>query len=499
MNAMARETAGASSRPGSAAGRCLPLATLLLLLAGASPPVGTAAWTRESVHEALNPVFVNRMAEFYVAGAAIAVVHGGRTVYVRGWGSAEVFEPRPVIPERTIFRIGSVSKVVTGVAVLQLVDRGLLDLDADVNRYLTALQVPDTFPEPVRVRDLLTHTAGFDQLGYGRHATSREEVQPLAAFLAGNLVRLRPPGVLATYDTYGITLAGYLVEVVSGQPFEEYLQEHVFGPLEMRRTSITVPASRSADAAVGYEFRGEWFPQEWEFMNTDPASSVNSTVTDMANFAAMLLAGGEFRGHRILSEASARAMLRRQFGNDPRIPGFGFTFWEDRTFGVEAFSHGGSMTGYGCLLYLVPQHDVGVFVAYNQESDRLGNAAIEALVRSFLPGARSGAEVLPTLQGPVDVSPFAGTYAESTYNHTRPELGGWRKRPFVIIAGGDGNLHLGDQTLRPVDRLVFQGEDGPLLVFREDTDGRVTHLLVRQKVYERLPDPPDPPDAPEDG
>lgn len=493
MNAMARGTAEASSRGGSAVRRWLPPAALLLLLAGASPRARHVAWTQETLDEALNPVLVNKMADFYVAGAAIAVVHGGRTVYVRGWGSAEVFEPRPVVPERTIFRIGSVTKVVTGVAVLQLVDRGLLDLDADVNRYLTAFQVPETFSEPVRVRDLLTHTAGFDQLGYGRHAATRDEVQPLATFLAGNLVRLRPPGVLATYDTYGITLAGYLVEVVSGQSFEEYLEEHVFRPLEMRRTGITVPGSRSADAAVGYEFRGEWFPQEWEFMNTAPASSVNSTVTDMANLAAMLLAGGEFHDRRILSEASARAMLHRQFGNDPRLPGFGLTFWEDRTFGIEAFSHGGSMTGYGCFLYLVPDHDLGVFVAYNQESDRLGNAAIDTLVRSFLPDARSDPEALPTLEGPVDASPFAGTYAESTYNHTRPELGGWRMRPFAITADEGGNLHLGDRTLRPVDRLVFQREDGRLFVFREDTDGRVTHLLVRQKVYERLPDPPEAP------
>lgn len=444
-----------------------------------------ALLTERALDSVLRPVFIDKMADRYVAGAAVAVVYGGDIVYRAGFGRREVYRELPVDADRTIFRIGSITKVLTGVSVMQLVERGLLRLDADVNDYLDEVRVPSTFDEPVRVRDLLTHTAGFDQIGLGRHVTSRDAVRPLGDFLSENLVRIRPPGEVTTYDTYAITLAGYLVERLSGLPYEEYLRRHVFEPLAMHRSGITVPPALAHDVAVGYEFRGEWFPQEWEYMNTDPASTVNATVTDMANFAIMLLDGGRFRGRQVLSEASVNAMLRRQYGNHPDQPGYGYTFWEDWSHGVRGMSHGGSMTGYGTFLYLLPEHDLGVFIAYNQESGTLASLVLSRLMSALFPNRPPARPMRPRLPRPVDLSRFVGTYASSIYHHGNPQTG-WRRRPFEIGALGDSALSFGDAPAYQVGPLTFQRDDGVLLTFRENDDGAITFLFVNQAVYERL-------------
>jgi CubicO group peptidase (beta-lactamase class C family) len=433
----------------------------------------------------VRPVFIDHMADRYIAGAAISVVHDGELVYRAGFGRREVFHEVPVEPERTIWRIGSITKVMTGVAVLQLVDRGLLDLDADVDDYLSDLEVPATFEQPVRVRHLLTHTAGFDQIGLGRHAASREEVRPLAEFLDEYLVRIRPPGVVSTYDTYGITLAGHLVEQVTGLSYEEYLKRHVFEPLDMHRSGIVIPPALEDDVATGYGFAGHWEAAEWEFMNTDPASTVSSTVLDMARFAIMLLEEGRYRGRQVLSERSAHAMLTRQWTNHPDQPGFGFTFWEDRSYGIPAFSHGGSMEGFGSFLFLVPEHDLGIFIASNQESGSLANAVLTALVDALFPGRPQTPDLRPRLDGPVDVSPFTGTYANSMHHHTKPEVG-WKRQPFELEADDRGRLVFQGEPAFAVGPLAFQRDDGLLITFRENEQGEIEYMFVNQSVYEKL-------------
>jgi len=444
-----------------------------------------ALLTPERLDALLRPVIINKMADRYVAGSAIAVVHEGQVVYRAGFGRREVFKEVPVDSERTIWRIGSITKVVTGVAVMQLVDSGRLDLDADVNTYLKAFKVPATFPEPVRVRHLLTHTAGFDQIGLGRQVSRAADVRPLGDFLRENLIRIRPPGQYTTYDTYAITLLGYLVEQVSGLSFEDYLRRNIFTPLAMTRSGIMVPPDLQNDVAIGYGFAGAWEAERWEFMNTAPASTVNSTVEDMSNFARMLLDGGRFNGRQVLSERSARAMLTRQFTNHPDQPGYGFTTFEDGTFGVPAFSHGGSMAGFGAFLYLVPDHRLGVFVATNQESSVIAQAAVSALVDAVFPGHPPARRLLPKAPAPTSLKRFVGRYANSMYHHTDPTRG-WRPAPFELTADTQGRLVFNGAPAHAVGPLSFQREDGVLLSFIEDSTGVITRFVIGQQVFERL-------------
>ena len=433
----------------------------------------------------LRPIFIDIMAKHQIAGAAIAIVHGDELIYDQGFGHREVYQEKPVEAHQTIFRIGSISKVVTGVAVMQLVDRGLLDLDANVNDYLTAFKVPDTFPEPVRVRHLLTHTAGFDQIGLGRHVRQAEDVLPLGVFLKNNLIRIRPPGEVSCYDTYAITLAGYLVEQLSGLSFEDYLQTNIFRPLGMHRSGIAIPPALANDRSVGYFFGDTWRAKPWEFMNTDPASTINSTATDMANFAIMMLQDGEFEGQKILTPGSARAMLTQQHTNHPDHPGYGLTFFEDRSHGVPSFGHGGSMEGFGAYLHLVPEFDLGIYLSYNQESGVLPDAVLTRLMAELFPDRSSGHELRPRVEKPSDLARFAGTYANNMYHHTNP-MTGWVPRPQEIKANDQG-IVFKDKLAYQVGALDFQRDDGVLLSFREDAQGEISYLFINQTAFERLP------------
>jgi hypothetical protein len=177
-------------------------------------------------------------------------------------------------------------------------------------------------------------------------------------------------------------------------------------------------------------------------------------------------------------------MLTRQFTNDPEQPGFGYTFWEDRSLGVPAFSHGGSMTGYGAFLYLIPQHRIGVFIAFNQESTSLSTAAVSRLVAELFPGAGKPA-LRPRYTGPDDAERFAGTYASSIHNHRDPTRG-WRRIPMQVTVNDSGQLVFQRQTATRVGPAMFQMADGVLVTFRQDALRRITHMFVNQAVFERI-------------
>ena len=198
----------------------------------------------------VDPIIAAQMEKEHIPGAVFVLVQDGKILYKRGYGFADIASRKPVDPVETIWRIGSISKVFTATAVVQLADRGQFRLSDDVNRYMRRFKVPATYPEPVRFWHLLTHTAGLDEIRPGTRAETEAGLLPLGDFLAPKLVRLRPPGQVISYSTYGITLGGYLVEQVSGMEFEKYLSRNIWLPLGMTRTNIVVPDSLKSDLAA---------------------------------------------------------------------------------------------------------------------------------------------------------------------------------------------------------------------------------------------------------
>jgi CubicO group peptidase (beta-lactamase class C family) len=190
-----------------------------------------------------------------IVGGVVAVVEHGRVVLAKGYGEADREGHRQVDPQRTLFRVGSISKLFVWIAVMQLVDRGQLDLDADVNTYLDSVQIPATFEQPITLAHLMTHTAGFEDRVLGLFARDAAAVRPLETLLAEEMpVRVRPPGVLASYSNHGTALAMLIVEQVSGVPWIEYLETRVLEPLRLGHTTFRqpVPETWLDDLAVGY-------------------------------------------------------------------------------------------------------------------------------------------------------------------------------------------------------------------------------------------------------
>jgi CubicO group peptidase (beta-lactamase class C family) len=253
------------------------------------------------------------MEKSHIPGAVISVVKDGKIIFTKGYGVADIEKKTPVVPDQTIFRIGSITKVFTALAAVQQADRRKIKLTDDVNKYLTGAKVPNTFPQPITFHDLLTHSSGLDEISPGRHTDDENKVIPLGEFLKTRIVRRAPPGEIISYSTYNTILAALAVEQITKTPFTAYLQKNIFEPLGMNRTSIhSVKSEYKQDLATGYEYdKNKYQKLPFEWSHTYPAGSINSTATDMARFMIANLQMGTIDGKRILSE-KPRAKCRRR-------------------------------------------------------------------------------------------------------------------------------------------------------------------------------------------
>ena len=463
------------------------------ILAAQSPALSGDARNQELV-AFLDEVVPREMARAGVPGATVAVV-SGETNVIRGYGYANIERQTRVDPDRSIFRIGSITKLFTSTAVIQLSDRGLLDVHADVNRYLVRLRVPDSYSRPVTSAHLLTHTAGFDERNRGRRASGPGAVLPLPRFLSDRLVRIRPPGEISSYGTYGLTLAAVLVEDISRIGYQDYVADRIFRPLGMTRSSIgTVPEPMRADLALGYVRQGNRFrAAQFEYFHSFPASDINSTASDMARFLRAHLHGGSDGNARILSQAASDEMHKRQFTHHPRLAGWTYGFRELFQNGERAIWHGGSMEGFGALLFLVPARDFGLFIAYNRETAELAEHVKNALMNRYFP-YEAAADPRPAGADTMlrDLSRFAGAYRSTEYCHQCSDvvetIAARRLAPrFRIGINTDGTLSLWGERLIQVEPLLFRvAGDRGYIAFREGERGRITHLFAAQSSYERL-------------
>jgi CubicO group peptidase (beta-lactamase class C family) len=235
----------------------LLLATSLMGLTGS--PVASSAGSEEQVfarilyasHDKIetgdletftDELITRQLDEYHIAGAVVSIVQDGKIELTRGYGYANIEEQIPVTPDETIFRIGSAGKLFTWTAVMQLVEQGKIDLDTDINTYLPDFKIPDTFPEPITMLNLLSHTAGFEERTTGTESRGPEEIISLHEYLSRYMPdRVRPAGELITYSNYGTALAGYIVEAVSGMPFEKYIERYLFSPLSMAHSTFRQP------------------------------------------------------------------------------------------------------------------------------------------------------------------------------------------------------------------------------------------------------------------
>jgi CubicO group peptidase (beta-lactamase class C family) len=445
-----------------------------------APAPGRGVRDRAELEAFLDGVMAANMRDKHVAGATVSVVKDGALVFAKGYGYADVAKRTPVDAERTLFRIGSTSKLFTWTAVMQLVEQGKLDLDADVNKYLD-FKIPATFPQPITLRHIMTHTPGFEEDGRDLIGDDSTYNLPLGRWLATHIPgRVRPPGTYASYSNYATALAGYIVQRVSGVPWDDYIEQHVLTPLGMTHTSTRqpLPARLHGDMSQGYIWGGgSYVPKKFEIVEPMPAGSIAASAADMSKFMIAHLNDGTLNGQRILADSTAKRMHARAFTHDPRLPGFALGFYEKTSHGLRIIGHGGDTQYFHTDLALIPDEKLGVFVSYNTVTG--GELSFTQVLTQFLDHYYPSAPSIVAM--PADATKEAQRVA-GEYEFNRRSYTTFQKAIGLagdIKIGADSGrliMHsaLGDSRLVPVGPLLYREELGDGLVsFQKDSAGRI--------------------------
>ena len=436
--------------------------------------------------------------ENHIAGAAVSVVKDGKLFFTKGYGYSDLDNRISVDPEQALFKIGSVTKLFTWTAVMQLVEQGKLDLNANVNTYLD-FHIPDTYPQPITLKYLMSHTAGFEDQHVDMVTWKQENLAPQREWLASHIpARVRPPGEVVAYSNYGAALAGYIVARVSGQSYSQYVEEHILNPLGMKSSTaqLLTPPDLSAHESVGYAYQNGAFkvvPPIFGQVDLFPAGVIRATVTDMARFMIAHLQDGRYSDATIgeagiLQEATVRQMHSTLYAPDPRLLGNAYGFFEFSDNGQRVIGHSGEGEPMHSLLLLLPDQNLGVFVAYNTLD--VGELVDQHLgfQRAFFDHYYPAPRLEPT-QPPADFAGradrFVGSYRWTWSSSTTLEKYSTQLfAPTVKIKNpGDGTLFMatpyGDMQLVEVEPLFFRQVDGQFhFLFREDSQGHITYLFT---------------------
>ncbi|GAA3017347.1 serine hydrolase domain-containing protein [Streptosporangium longisporum] len=420
----------------------------------------------------------------HVPGAVVSVVGAGKTLFSKGYGLADRENGTPFDPGTSLVRIASITKLFTWTAVMQQVQRGRLDLHADVNRYLTSFRVPATYPRPITLAQLMDHTAGFEDSAIGVGARTKADVPPLDRYLAERMpARIRPPGEVSAYSNHGAALAGHIVSQVSGKPYDRYVQDHILDPLGMRHSTASepVPAHLAAGQARSYDHEdGTYRRKPFVFDTLPPDGSISATADDMARFMIAHLENGP----PVLDEPTTRLMHRRSFAADPRIDGYAHGFKEQTVNGHRVIMHDGSWEGFQSALLLVPGAGIGLFVSTNGTG---GVDAVSELVPAFFDRFLPGDRAAPSAPPGRTAAPVAGFYrpartVESTIEKVLTLTGSSRLR----ITDG-GRLAFKGMTWSPLAPGLYQQDGGSQRLAFVTNDAGVTYAATDGPAYELIP------------
>lgn len=414
-------------------------------------------------------------------GAVVAFVKGGQVLLEKGYGYADVATQTPVDPKTTLFRPGSTSKLFTWTAVMQQVELGRIDLDADVNRYLD-FKIPDRAAGPITMRQIMKHTAGFEEF-----AKDLIRFDGKTPSLESNLKNYIPPriydaGTTPGYSNYATALAGYIVQRVSGEPFDDYVDEHLFKPLGMTSSSFRqpLPDALNRRMATGYmttDKPGRGF----EIVSVAPAGSLSSTADDMTHFMIAHLRQGQYQGVRILKPETADLMHTAVTKPFPDLNGIALGFYQSDINGHRVIAHGGDTIYFHSDLFLFPDDDIGIFFSVNAPGkEAMGGQIRDKLFQAFadryLPAPPKPSTRVDDATAKAHAALMAGQWtstrrADSTFVSLLGLLG-----PISVTANPDGSLstNLGvPRRFVEVQPLLWDEVDGHDRIQAEVRDGKV--------------------------
>jgi len=460
--------------------------------ASVSPPGPTDPKELETF---LDGVIGVEMEDLHIPGAVLVAVKDGQVMVRKGYGYANAEDRTPVRPDTTLFLIASVSKLFNATAVMQLVEQGKLKLDVDVNTYLTAFKVPDTYGQPITLTNLLTHTAGFDDRSIGMNVASKDKVLPLGVYLAMRLPRrVMPPGDFISYSNHGVALSGYVVEVVSGEPFARYVDEHIFKPLGMAHSSFDMPDAWLLDKAVGYIYKDTLRREPMGYEQVYPAGSMVSTADDIARFMIAHLEHGRYGEAQILAPQTVEEMHKIHFTHDPRLNGgIAIGFFETVRHGQTILEHGGDLPGFASHLVLFPGLRFGYFISCNADNAKLRETVSRAILDRYFPKTADETAPAPPADFNDRAAKYVGFYRFNRYARYSIEKLSSLLSQAKVSCDGTGYLILsvpGGEPRKTVEigpDLFMNTERGTREAYRTDASGSVTQLVTVDGAFDKLP------------
>ncbi len=423
-----------------------------------------------------------------VAGATVLVMKDGQELFKKGYGYSDVTKKSPVDPDTSMFRLASISKLFTWVSVMQLAEQGKLDIDADVNKYLD-FQIAPAFGKPITLRNLMTHTGGFEEVVHNILVVDPKKASSLRDFLiAYQPHRMYPPGEVPAYSNYGVGLAGYIVQRVSAEPFEQYVSEHIFQPLGMKHSSFNepLPADLVPYASDGYRANTEKPAIGFEIFQPTPAGGISSTAGDMERFALALLNGGELDGHRILKTETRDAMWTPQFAASDQLPPGCMGFYQTWRNNLRFIGHDGDLIAFHSMFLLEPAQRLVLFVSYNSAGSAQRNRAelLDGFADRYFPAYTAPAVQTTSVD---QLKDMAGTYqstrrADSTkFAISNPPGQAVAKvdKDGVLTIDSSKDLRGHTRKWKPIGKDLWQAQGDQARIFAiRDSSGKIVRLAI---------------------
>ncbi len=413
-----------------------------------SPPQAAPELTQADADAWLDGFMPFTLESNDIAGAVVVIVKDGQVLTQRGFGYADIAARKRVDPATTMFRAGSISKLFTWTSVMQLVEQGKIDLDADVNRYLD-FKIPPYQGKAITMRNLMTHTPGFEEAIKGGIRFSGA-VPPLSEVLKSLLpARVYAPGTTPAYSNYGAGIASYIVERVSGMPFADYVERNIFAPLDMSHSSFRqpLPAPLAPFMSQGYP-KASVEPKPYELISIPGAGSVAVSGADMAKFMIAHLN----QGAGLMKPQTAQLMHDPSHVTLPGTNRMALGFYEMQLNGLNAIGHGGDLNFFHSDMWIYPTKNVGLFVSMNSAGEHSATELIRiALFEQFgdryFPAAADAAPVeLPTAKEHARM--LAGSYISSRGFFTN----------FLDVLNFVGQVRIGlDKDGRPLVPAILGG------------------------------------------
>lgn len=416
-----------------------------------------------------------------IAGLTVVVVKDGKVLLQKGYGYADVATKVKMDPAESLVRPGSTSKLFTWTAVMQLVEQGKIDLDRNINDYID-FKISEQFGKPITMRDLMNHRAGFEEglkdllmydpkLAINTERYLKDHPRPM----------LFAPGKVPAYSNYGVALAGYIVQRVSGEPFEKYIERHILKPLGMNHSTFEQPIPKNLPGFMSHGYRSiNDAPSPFEFAITAPAGSMTTTSADMARFMLAHLQQGTVDGQKILSPATVALMHRPTEKADPGFSVMAHGFFYGMQNGRKVIGHGGDTIVYHSQLNLLPDEGVGIYFTYNSRGkEDAAYLAREELFNGFMDRYFPAPHVIEpaTLESaPADAQRIAGRYEGSR----RVEHGFltvlYLLQQAIITANPDGTINAPEQTggmatYSEIGPQLWRKVDGTQLLTLKEIDG----------------------------